>query len=91
MVEDEYSEDIYDDKGVEDAIDGDEISAEEAGFMEGFNSDAGESKCEECSNVIVDRENFYEIEVDGEKHVFDSIECRDKWLKKKGYNVEDFL
>jgi len=84
-------EDLYQDQGVEDAVDSDEISAEEAGFMEGYNSDEGESKCEECGEVIVDRENCYEIDVEGEKHVFDSIECRDKWLKKHGYDVEDFI
>tara|TARA_Y100000310_G_scaffold255151_1_gene262429 strand:+ start:11583 stop:11759 length:177 start_codon:yes stop_codon:yes gene_type:complete len=47
MTEEKHEKDIYDEKEVEEELDNDEISSEEAGFMEGYDRDVEKKSKEE--------------------------------------------
>jgi hypothetical protein len=59
-------DDIYDEENVEQQLDNDEISPEEAGFMEGYDS-PNMIRCKKCKKKIeaLDLDKCYEEIVDG--------------------------
>jgi hypothetical protein len=61
-------DDIYDDENIEEQLDADEISPEEAGFMEGY-SNPNLIKCKKCGKKIniVDLEKCHEEIIDDKK------------------------
>lgn len=76
----EEEDDIYSRKGGQRKVENDEISPQEAGFMEGYESTEW-VECSECGESAV--ENPIEREIDGEMYTFCSVECAEKFLKKK--------
>lgn len=65
-------EDVYSHAGREALLESDEISPEEAGFMEGYENE-NLARCSRCEKPLLD--NAYEEEIGGEIYRFCSEEC----------------
>ncbi|MEA2036069.1 MAG: hypothetical protein U9O94_01065 [Nanoarchaeota archaeon] len=74
--------DVYSEEGREEAVDNDEISPAEEGFMEGAHGDGQGAKCRKCGAVLGD--DFIEKREGEEIHRFCSDECADKYKEEKG-------
>src|SRR3989344_4071880 len=71
-------EDIYTEEGREMAEEDDEITAEEAGFMEGYEEGERLAKCQTCHKVLPDEvDEVVEEEYNGETYRFCSQRCVD--------------
>ncbi len=69
--------DYYDQEEDEEMLEDDEMTAAEAGFMEGYeNSEL--IKCRNCKKLC-DLENAIEKEIDGETYLFCSEECAEEF------------
>ena len=76
-------EDIYTEEGREAAEDDDEISAEEAGFMEGYEKGEKLAKCKTCRKVISDDpDEVIEEEYNNQIYRFCSQKCVDAFNRK---------
>lgn len=69
----EESEEIYEDEGREEMIENEEISAEEEGFMKGYEEDESPTECARCHKLL--GRNFVESEIDNETLRFCSEKC----------------
>ncbi|MEM4756093.1 MAG: hypothetical protein QW594_03085 [Candidatus Woesearchaeota archaeon] len=67
---------VYDDENREELIDDDEITAEEEGFMKGYNDD--ENYCMNCGSLIEPNQKV-EKEIDGKMFNFCSEECAEMY------------
>lgn len=74
-------ENIYEDKGVDELLEEDEISDSEAGFMEGIIHGKKTSKCSYCKKTILKENCNYKYKLNDKIYYFDSLECKKKWLK----------
>ena len=90
MAQDEKEEsDIYSEEGSEDLVENDEISPEEAGFMEGAEGRGKMNCCAYCGkNLGEDEEGVVEREFDGEIKWFCSEEHAQKYAEKKAKKEE---
>ena len=75
-------QDVYSDEGREALVEGDEISAGEAGFMEGAEGDGQQGKCQSCGKALLSAEETFEKEIDGDGKFFCSDECVEEYEKK---------
>ena len=73
-------EDVYSEEGREKLIEGDEISPEEEGFMEGAEGLGQKGKCQKCGKSLVE-ENTIETEIGGELKWFCSDQCSEKYIQ----------
>ncbi len=81
-------EDIYTEEGRELAEEDDEISAEEAGFMEGYEEGEKLAKCKTCHKAISDDpDEVIEEEYNNKIYRFCSQRCADVFNRK--HNKED--
>ena len=69
-----HEPDIYEEEGLEDLEENDEITETEEGFMEGYEHGPHETKCAQCGVVLVDKD-IVEEEINGDKYNFCSEEC----------------
>ncbi len=74
-------DDIYDEEEREEQLEEDEITPEEAGFVEGYEK-LRFVKCGQCGKSV-DVEKAFEIEVKGNDYLFCSEKCGDKFEKKQ--------
>lgn len=81
---DEEKEDIYLPEGEEEQLEEDEITGEEANFMEGY----GTPKLVECASCRkkVDFEKVVEKEINGTNYWFCSKKCADLFEKRKAFD-----
>ncbi len=79
LGEEEEEKDIYSEKGVEEELEDDEITAEEAGFMEGY--DNKELICKNCENEF-DLEKAIERDIKGKAYLFCSKHCAEIFSNK---------
>lgn len=82
MDDESKREDIYEEEGMQEAIDADEIDEVEQGFMQGYYDDDRASKCALCEKVLKDPEHVIELEIEDETFRFCSEECAEKFQKK---------
>jgi len=75
-------QDVYSREGREELVENDELSPEEAGFMEGAELDGQHAKCRKCGKILFD--DIVETEIDTEIHRFCSQKCADKFKKNLG-------
>ena len=72
---------VYDEKGREELLEGDEISPEEEGFMEGYeNQDV--ARCAFCHAVLVDTK-VIERKINGKTYRFCSESCAEEFEKEQ--------
>lgn len=74
---------IYDEDGMNQAMDADEIDPEEEGFMQGYEEDEEVVKCALCKSILDSKEDTIELEIDGEIHRFCSNNCAEKFSKNQ--------
>ncbi len=79
--ETEKEENIESDEEREKMVDNDEIAPSEDAFMEGAEKLGKGGKCAYCGKVL-DEENTYEEEFNGETMWFCSEHCSEKYAKK---------
>ena len=79
----EAEETVYDKEGREKLEEDDEISPEEAGFMEGAEDDGEQGKCAHCGAALLDAEHTFEREIDGKVYWFCSEDHAEKYVEKK--------
>ena len=77
----EKEENVYSDVAREELVEGDEISSEEEGFMEGYNEEKGEEECASCGNIITGPKITRDI--GGEIHNFCSKQCADDFHQEQ--------
>lgn len=82
LEEGNHEPDIYDEEGLEELEENDEITELEEGFMEGYEHGDHEALCAECRIELVDKD-VIEEEINGEKYMFCSDECASKFEVKK--------
>lgn len=75
------SEDIYEDAGMEDALEEEEIDDLEEGFMRGYEEE-GVLVCPVCKKVIDDLDEVVELEYEGESISLCSLKCEGRFRKK---------
>ena len=75
-ADEEVSEDFYSENRREELVDNDEISAAEAGFMEGAEKRGDFGECPNCGTVLgEDKHTIVELKIDGERIQFCSSDC----------------
>ncbi|MBT3394841.1 hypothetical protein HOA59_01430 [archaeon] len=72
---------LYGEKGREEAGDGDEINEAEEGFMKGYDEESNPSECANCHTILEDE--FVEEDFEGSTYRFCSEECARKFEIKK--------
>lgn len=80
MSEDD-SDDIYEDAGMEEALEEEEIDDLEEGFMRGYEEE-GVSICPTCKKVIDDFDDIVELEHEGETLSLCSHKCAGRFRKR---------
>ncbi|MBW2997556.1 hypothetical protein KY349_04415 [Candidatus Woesearchaeota archaeon] len=83
MESGEKEETVYDEAGREKLVEDDEISPEEAGFMEGAEDDGEQGKCAYCGAALLDAAHTVETKIDGKQYFFCSDEHAQKYEEKK--------
>jgi len=78
---DEEKENLYTEEGAEEQLEDDEITAAEAGFMEGYDRPKL-VECKSCANKV-DFEKVIERKVNGETLWFCSLKCAEHYEKRK--------
>jgi YHS domain-containing protein len=79
----EDDEDVYEEPGREDLTEEDELYPDEEAFLEGETGDEETAECEQCGKVLSDdTDKVFELEIDGQKHFFDSENCAMDFKKK---------
>ncbi|MFH1052917.1 MAG: hypothetical protein V1740_00730 [Candidatus Woesearchaeota archaeon] len=82
FAEGDKEADVYSEEGTDSLVENDEISPEEAGFMEGEMDRGERSVCSHCSKVIgEDRGRIVEREINGKVHWFCCDDCAENGLK----------
>jgi len=82
MAEGTEDEDVYTDEGREALVEDGEISATEAGFMEGAEGDGQQGKCQKCGKAIPETEDVVEKEIAGANKFFCSDGCVEEYEKE---------
>ena len=77
---DEDEEDIYEDKSREGMLEDDDITAEDEGFMKGYEQEKSMAECARCHKILV--RDFIEMEVGDETLRFCSEKCAEKYKPK---------
>jgi hypothetical protein len=80
IAEGEADEDVYEEEGREELEEDAEISAEEEGFMKGYEEDGKMAMCAKCGKIF--KKDFVEKEIDGEVYRFCSGHCAEAFKKK---------
>ena len=83
MEQGNLDEDVYDDVGLENLREDDEIDTWEEGFMEGAKDDGQLGKCASCGNSLLDIEDVIETKIDGEMIRFCCDPCLKKYKKER--------
>jgi hypothetical protein len=82
-MEENKEANVYKEDYREELRDADEISADEEGFMQGYDEDANPSICAYCEKVL--GEDIVEREIDGELYRFCSEEHAEKFERQKNH------
>ncbi|MBI2140032.1 hypothetical protein HYU14_03850 [Candidatus Woesearchaeota archaeon] len=82
MADEEFDESVESEEGRESALEDDEISPEEEGFLEGAEGDGQGAKCRTCGKVLIG-DDFIERKVDGELFRFCCEECSESYHGRK--------
>ena len=82
MESGEKEETVYDETGREKLIEDDEISPDEAGFMEGAEDDGEQGKCANCGAALLDAAHTVETKIDGKQYFFCADHCLQKYKEK---------
>ncbi|MCD6589900.1 hypothetical protein J7K74_01800 [Candidatus Woesearchaeota archaeon] len=69
---------VYSDEGREELLEGDEISPEEEGFMQGYNNE-DVAKCAFCHKPLLDPSTVVERIIDNKVYRFCSEECAEEF------------
>jgi len=75
-------DDIYEDQGLEEAKESDEIDDLEEGFMKGYDDEEELLRCKKCKRVVSEN-NAVEREINHETVIFCSEKCAKAYKKKK--------
>ncbi len=73
---------VYSDEGRTDLLEGDEISPEEEGFMQGYNNEET-ARCAFCHKPLLDPSTIVEREIDGKVYRFCSEECAEEFERER--------
>ena len=73
--EKEDEADIYSEESRNEMVEDDEMTPEEEGFMEGFESGSRSVSCAHCKKLIIDPDDAIEVEIDNKVFLFCSDEC----------------
>lgn len=76
-------EDIYSEESREGMMEDDELSAEEGGFMEGFEGGSKAVTCAHCKKIIIDPDDAIEREFDDRMLLFCSEQCYQGFRKAR--------
>jgi len=80
-------EDIYDEEGRRALVEEDELSAEEAGFLEGYDN-PNTVKCAYCGKPLMEnQDNILEIVIEGNLYRFCSEDCLEEFRREKEENI----
>lgn len=82
MEEGTRDEEVYSEEGREKLEEDDEISPEEAGFMEGAEGLGQDAKDALTGEPLMDDDRVFEREINGKRYRFASEENADKFAKK---------
>ena len=80
-MSDDSDDDIYEDAGMEEALEDEEIDDLEEGFMRGYEQE-GLSICRVCKKIIDDFDDIVEVEFEGKTIVLCSEKCAGRFRKK---------
>ena len=81
MAKEDSEDDIYDDSGIEEALEEEEIDDLEEGFMRGYEEE-GIPICPICKKIIDDFDDITEVEYEGKSISFCSERCSIKFKKR---------
>ena len=81
MGKDDSEDDIYEDAGMEEALEEEEIDDLEEGFMRGYEEE-GISICPVCKKIVEDFDDVAEVEYERKTLSFCSERCASKFRKK---------
>ncbi len=79
---DEGETGIYSAEGREDLLEGDEISPEEEGFMEGYHNEET-ARCSFCHKPLLNPDEIIEKKIDDKVYRFCSEECLEEFEAEK--------
>ena len=71
-------EDIYEEEGMEEAMDSDEIDELEEGFLKGY-KDEDMAKCAFCGNILLGPDQIVERDINGHNKKFCSERCAEQY------------
>jgi hypothetical protein len=74
---------VYKEDYREELRDADEISADEEGFMQGYDDESNPAECAYCKKIL--EEDIVEREIDGELYRFCSEEHAEKFERQKNH------
>ncbi len=74
--------DVYEAEGRESLVEDDEMSAEEEGFLKGAEGFGQDAKCRKCGKVLMEANEVFEKEIEGEIMRFCSEECEEEFEKE---------
>jgi len=77
-MSEDSKEDIYEEEGMEEAVESDAINDVEEGFMQGY-EDENLAKCVTCKRVLINEEYTIEREIDGNLMRFCSERCAENY------------
>lgn len=78
-----FDADVYTEEGREELVEEDQVDDWEEGVVKGFEEGENPSACDECGKTLVEKTDVVEEEIDDEIYTFCSVECAQKYLKKK--------
>ena len=84
VQEDNVEKDVYSEEGLESLEENDEISPEEAGFMEGEEGKGEGTICQGCGKVIPDDGRVIERDIHGKINRFCSLTCAERQTASSG-------
>jgi len=84
LMEEDREESIYNEEGMQEAIDADEIDEFEQGFMQGYENEEKSAKCSLCNKILDNKEeDIIEVEFEGEIYRFCSEKCAETFKKEQ--------
>ena len=81
---------IYEEDGIQQLRDEGQLSDWEAGFMQGAAGQGKGAKCRKCGDLFTDNTPL-ERDIDGERHLFCSNKCAEKFLANQEKKKKSFF